>query len=203
MYSHMCMYISLICVFVIAVFTTYWFGGMGFQVSIKLRLAFESLTAVSFKANITLYFQVDSTMRVVLTLKCKTTSTSFAFIHDFIMTILVFCHCTRRTKESGAISTWCRRMEMTETFPRKSFVGYKKSCHICFAGTFKNHAWTLPVKTFVLTTQIVDIFEVSWPRSVLVFLSFQCVFMTPIPTFVLNLLLTMRPFPRKEIVFGF
>ena len=110
MYSHMCTYISLICVFVIAVFTTYWFGGMGFQVSVKLRLAFESLTAVSFETNITLYFQMDSMMRVVLTLKCKTMSTSFSFIHDFIMTILVFCHCTRRTKESGAMRTWCRRM---------------------------------------------------------------------------------------------
>ena len=101
---------SLICVFVIAIFTTYWFRSMGLQVGFKLRLTFEPLTTVCFKANITLYFQVDSTMRVILTLKCKSPSTGFAFIHDFIMTILVFCHSTRRTKELGAIRTWCQWM---------------------------------------------------------------------------------------------
>ena len=103
-------YISLICVFVIAVFTAYWFRGMGLQVSVKLRLAFEPLTAISFETNITFYFQVDSMMRVVLTLKCKSPSTGFAFIHDFIMTIPVLCHCTRQTKKLGAIRTWCQQM---------------------------------------------------------------------------------------------
>ena len=35
---------------------------MGLQVSIKLRLVFEPLTAVCFKTNVTLYFQMDSTV---------------------------------------------------------------------------------------------------------------------------------------------
>ena len=55
MYLHMRTYISLICVFVITVFTAYWFRGMGLQVSVKLTLAFEPLTAISFKTNINIH----------------------------------------------------------------------------------------------------------------------------------------------------